>query len=317
MISHRRLGRTNLSVSALGLGAVELGLDYGIPAPGHFGRPQSADAVRLVHSALEAGINYVDTARAYGASEDVLGIALKGRRDHVVLATKAATPGDGLARLSDAELTQHLQASLDASLRALKTDYVDLWQIHNVDAAALDRIGAVAAAFDSARQAGKVRWVGGSFYGAELPVRALTLHLFDVMQVTYSVLDQRLADEFLAAAARHDVGVVVRSVLLKGVLTERAEHLPANLEVLRRRSRAYRARVHAAQVAATPAQVAVAFALAHPGIHSVLVGVRTEDELRENLVAAALTLPPALFADLLTMRLDDTDLLNPATWGIP
>ncbi|MBI3959102.1 MAG: aldo/keto reductase [Chloroflexi bacterium] len=313
---YRTLGRTGLSVSALALGTVELGLEYGIPLPGESGRPGDAEGVRIVHASLDGGVNFIDTARAYGESERVLGLALADRRDRVVLASKVATQrSDGCTPTGD-ELRRTMCASLDVSLRQLHTDWLDIWQIHNVDTALLEQAETVAEVFATARRAGKVRWTGGSFYGAALPLAALNYDIFDVMQVTYSVLDQRLADHFFAAAQARKVGVVVRSVLLKGALTERGEHLPDHLEPLRERSRRFRRTVAEAGIGCSPAQAAVAFALAQPAIHAVLVGVGSVQEVNHALQAATLELPPALVDQLRGLRLDDEGLLNPGTWGI-
>jgi aryl-alcohol dehydrogenase-like predicted oxidoreductase len=226
-LHYRTLGRTNLSVSALALGTVELGMDYGINAPGHYGRPSEDEAIRLVHATLDAGINFIDTARAYGESEEVLGKALPGRRDQVVLATKVNLYlADGTLPTGDA-LRTHMLRTLDLSLATLQTDYVDVWQIHNVDEPVLAQGATIAATFAEARAAGKIRATGGSFYGAILPERALPYDLFDLLQVTYSVFDQRLADRVLPLAQAHNVGIVVRSVLLKGALTVKRYSIPA------------------------------------------------------------------------------------------
>jgi aryl-alcohol dehydrogenase-like predicted oxidoreductase len=314
---YRTLGRTNLSVSALALGTVELGLDYGIQAPGHFGRPAENAAIRLVHVALDAGVNLIDTARAYGDSETVLGRALRGRRDRVVLATKVGVHRrDGMLP-PDEELRRHMLAELETSLLHLQTDYVDLWQLHNVDAAVLARRDELAAIFAEARSSGKARWSGGSFYGAVLPAQALADDLFDVLQVTYSVFDQRIADRVLPLSRSANVGVLVRSVLLKGALTERADHLPDHLETLRARSRSFRQSVSSAGLGLRPAQAALAFALAEPQIDAVLVGVRSEEELYENLEAVAIELPQDFLAQLRSLRVEDEELLNPGTWGVP
>lgn len=312
---YRTLGRTNLTVSPLALGTVELGLDYGIVAPGHYGRPPEAEAIALIHATLDAGINFIDTARAYGESEAVLGKALRGRRQHAIIATKTgAHQPDGTA-ITGAALRQHMLDSLDTSLRLLQTDYVDVWQIHNTDHAVLDQHETLAAVFDEARRAGKIRATGGSFYGAQTPLRAIELDLFDVLQVTYSVFDQRLTEQVFPLAAQKNLGVLVRSVLLRGALTERADHLPDRLEPLRARSRRYRQMVADANVGLTPAQAAIAYALAHPQISSVLVGIRGTAELAENLPALHAQLPPTLIAQLNALRIDDADMLNPGTWG--
>lgn len=313
----RVLGRTGLQVSAFALGTVELGLDYGINAPGHGGRPAQEDAIRLVHSAIDAGINLIDTARAYGTSEEILGVALKDRRDKVVIATKVATQAAGGVPITGDDLRRHMYASLDQSLAALKTDYVDIWQIHNVDRAVLNDAEVVAEVFDNVRKQGKIRFSGGSFYGTDYPMQALALNLFDVMQITYSVLDQRLVDQFFPLATTANVGICARSVLLKGALTERGEHLPQHLHELRMRTRAFRELITLNKLGATPAQVAIAFALAQPAIHAVLIGISTDEELRSNLRSLSLALSPALLEQIGSLRLDDPDLLNPGTWGIP
>jgi aryl-alcohol dehydrogenase-like predicted oxidoreductase len=316
-VDYRRLGRTDLKVSALALGTVELGLDYGIKVPGEFGRPAEAEAIRLVHTALDSGMNLIDTARAYGESEAVLGRALRGRRGAVVVATKVRTQrDDGTTPTGDA-LRQHMLGSLETSLRLLQTEYVDIWQVHNVDAALLAQRELLAEVFADARSSGKARAIGGSTYGVAMPMAAIESDLFDMLQVTYSVLDQRLSDQLLPTAAEHDIGIVVRSILLKGALTARGDYLPDHLAELRERSRLFRELVADSDLDISPVQVAVAFGLAHPHIHSVLIGVRSEPELREALGAVAVNLPADLLAQLTALRLDDADLLNPGTWGIP
>ena len=180
----------------------------------------------------------------------------------------------------------------------------------------------VAEVFSEARASGMVLWRGGSFYGPDLPLAALELELFDTVQVTYSLFDQRLADRLFPAAKRRGIGVLVRSVLLQGVLTERADYLPDRLEPLKARSRCFRQLVAEAagrprlgtDSALTPAQAAIAFALAEPRISSVLVGMRTEAELQENLAAATTTLSHDLIHELRQLRIDDPDMLNPSNW---
>ena len=312
----RILGRTGLSVSALGLGTVELGLDYGIRAPGNYRCVEEADAIRVVRAALDAGINLIDTARAYGESERVVGSALRGRRDRVVLATKVRTQTEADTVLRGADLRRFLLETLETSLQQLATDYVDIWQIHNMDQAVLESIEEVATAFDEAKRSGKVRFVGGTIYGDTLPFRTLETGVFDMVQVPYSVFDQRLADRFFPQATDGNVGILSRSVLLKGALTDKAEHLPDRLDALRIRSREFRRLVEEAKAGLSPPQAAVAFALAQPHISAVLVGVRSEAELDENLSALSQPLSAQLTDALYALRLDDAELLHPGTWGI-
>lgn len=310
---YRTLGRTGLSVSPLALGTVELGLDYGIPVPGEYGRPPASAAERLVHAAMDAGVNIIDTAQAYGNSEAVLGRALRNRRHRVVLATKSTVQADGKTLRGNA-LRRAMLAGLENSLHLLRTDHVDIWQIHNVDRDLLDQADLVAEVFSEARASGMALWRGGSFYGPDLPLLALEKDLFDIVQVTYSVFDQRLGAKLFPAATARRVGILARSVLLQGVLTDRADHLPDRLEPLKARSRRFRQLVAADRGGFTPAQAAISFALAEPRIGSVLVGVRAQSELHENLAAATATLSPDLMFELRQLRVDDPELLNPGNW---
>lgn len=313
-MKYRTLGRTNFNVSALALGTVELGKDYGIQVAGDYGKPSTYEAIQLVHAALGQGINFIDTARAYGESETVLGQALRGRRDQVVLATKVVTHDAGGSVFTGATLEKQMWASLETSLKALQTDYVDLWQIHNVDRGVLDQQDRIQSVFEEVQRKGYVRAVGGSTYGVSTPKQAIEQDMFDTLQVTYSVLDQRLADQVFALAKAKHIGIIVRSILLQGALTERADHLPDHLYLLKKRSRQFRKLTEDVAPHLKPAQLAIAFGVAHPDIAAVLVGVRTAAELAEDIEAVAVDIPPDLLAHLYQLRLDQADLLNPGTW---
>jgi aryl-alcohol dehydrogenase-like predicted oxidoreductase len=315
-LNYRTLGRTGLKVSCLALGTVELGLDYGIRAPGQYGQPQRADAIALVHAALGAGINLIDTAPAYGESESILGEALKNRREQVILATKvrARPPSGELPAGTDLE--HNMLASLDASLRALQTDHVDLWQIHDADTSLFAHEARLRDIFDRLRSQGKVRWVGASTYGQEAPAAALDTGLFDFLQVPFSVLDQRLSDTLFHQAAESNVGLLIRSVLLKGAVTERADFLPEHLRPLTARSQQFREILKRAEVGLTPAQAAIAFALSDSRVNSVLIGVRSLQELHENLAAAESSLPAETLKALYGLRIDDETLVDPVLWNL-
>ncbi len=314
---YRTLGRTGLEVSVLSMGTVELGLDYGIGPSEKVSRPREAEAIRLVHAALDMGVNFFDTARAYGDSERVLGLALKGRRTEVVLATKVDPRRPDRGLWPDGEIQHFMLASLETSLRKLRTDYVDIWMIHSIDEAMWSQREPIAEALAEARRRGLVRWTGASFYGTTLPAEALSYDIFDVIQVAYSVLDQRMDARVFPLARAHDVGVVVRSILLKGALTERAESLPPHLEPLRERSRRFRELLAATRGGMTPAQGAIAFGLANLAIHTVLVGVRTEAELAEDVAAVDMQLTSAELAILQSLTIEDDVLLDPGAWNIP
>ncbi|MEZ4580926.1 MAG: aldo/keto reductase [Caldilineaceae bacterium] len=176
-------------------------------------------------TALDAGINFVDTARAYGESERILGRALAGRRHDVVLATKVDPRAPDRAIFSDADLRRHMETQLTTSLQLLRTESVDVWMLHSVDEALLARADLLADIF--AMRAARADRLERRAVLRHGPAGSRAhLDLFDVIQVAYSVLDQRQGDRVLPLARAKKVGVVARSVLPKGVLTTRGDHLP-------------------------------------------------------------------------------------------
>jgi len=226
----RRLGRTGLRVSEIGLGTVELGLDYGVQVAGEHLRPPEEDAARLLNRALDLGVNFIDTARAYGVSEEVMGRALKSRRREYILATKlAAIPEAGQ---SDRELADQVKTSIETSLRALQTDVIDLLQTHHTPVEVV-KAGRVAEAMKEAQAAGHVRFIGASTYGEPAALAVLEDGRFDTLQIAYSALDRTLEDQVLPLAQQKDIGIVVRSVLLRGVLTRRYTLIPPALDDLK------------------------------------------------------------------------------------
>ena len=306
----RTLGRTGLVVSEIGLGTVELGLDYGVPVGGEHLRPTEEQAARLLHRALDRGVTLVDTARAYGASEEVIGRALAGRRGEYVLATKLAPLVD--EGQPDDVLREAVHASIAASLRALRTDVIDLLLLHRAPVETVRR-GRVLAAIREAQAAGEVRFVGASTYGVEEPLAALDDGGYDVLQVAYNLADRSMAEEVLPRAARQGVGIVVRSVLLRGVLTHRAAYLPDALGELRGAVERLAALAEGARC--TLPEMAYRFALAHPAVSSALVGTARVEELEAALgYAEQGPLAPALIEAIAGVTVRDTAQLNPATW---
>lgn len=216
-MKYRTLGRTGIKVSPYCLGAMMFGA---------IGNPDHDDSVRIIHKALDAGINFVDTADAYsrGESEEIVGKALKGRRDDVVLATKAHLPmGDDPNQRGNSR--RWLVRALEDSLRRLGTDHVDLFQIHR-PAPDTDVEETLSALTDLVR-AGKVRAIGTSSFPASDIVEAQWvaerrgLTRFRSEQPTYSVLNRGIEREVLPVCERYGMGALVYSPLAGGLLTGR------------------------------------------------------------------------------------------------
>ncbi len=314
LTERRVLGRTNLKVSVLSLGTVELGMGYGIRKPGQPERPDRAEAVRLLQSAADRGINLFDTAPAYGESEKLIGEAL-GRRQDIYLATKVSVPEKDGRLLTGKPLQKTISASLEASLKALKQNCLDIVQIHNATVETIER-GEIVEALLRARDAGKVRFLGASVYGEAAALSAIGTGVFDTLQLAYNLLDPRMAVKVFPAAYQSNTGVICRSALLKGALSERAKWLPEALAPLR--EQAARAMHTLAGSWQKLPQIALRFCLSSPYIDTVLVGASNRRELDSALEAAAAGPLSDHHLELASgLAMSDERLINPVYWSIP
>jgi 1-deoxyxylulose-5-phosphate synthase len=289
----RTLGRTGLAVSEIALGTVELGLDYGIGPEAR--KPGESEAARILHRSLDLGINFIDTARAYGDAEAIVGRVLAGRRREFVLCTKAM-PGDDAVE------------SVERSLRELQTDMLDIVMIH-CRAGELEPPVDVAAGLERCREAGKLRFTGASVYGEAAALAAIEAG-FDCLQIAMNVLDRRMEARVLPEASRKNVGIVARSVLLKGVLSPRVVELPLELAPLK--DAAMRL---GAPLAELP-ELAYRYLLAQNPPHTLLVGAGRVEEMEAAVRFASLGPLPAAQCEALrrdVAMLEDR-FLTPAYW---
>ena len=297
-MQYRTLGRTGVQVSTLALGAMNFG---------RLGSTTQEDATAIVDAALEAGINVVDTADRYGQgeSEEIVGRALKGRREDVVLATKGWSPM-GEDRNRQGASRRWLTTALEDSLRRLDVDHVDLYQVHRWDPATSDE--ETLSVLTDLQRAGKMRYFGSSTYPAYRIVQAQWAarehHLgrFVTEQPPYSILQRGIERDVLPVAEQYGLGVLVWSPLSGGWLSGAVR---AGREVTTHRSRilpqrfdpevpANRARADAVERLATVAeeagltliQLALGFVTAHPGVTAAIVGPRTVEHLTAQLAAA-------------------------------
>jgi aryl-alcohol dehydrogenase-like predicted oxidoreductase len=297
-MKYRTLGRTGIKVSPYALGAMILGADASV------GNPDPDDSVRIIHRALDAGINFIDTADAYGESEKVVGRALKGRRDDVVLATKTGLPlGDGPNQQGASR--RRILAEVENSLRRLETDYIDLYQIHRPDPDT--DIEETLSALTDLIRSGKVRAIGTSGMPASDIVEAQWvaerrgLERFRTEQPTYSILSRGIEAEVLPVAERYGMGILVWSPLAMGLLTGRVRKGQAT--DLRRTSRFSHLRDErridvveqliplAEKAGLKLTHLAMAFAIAHPGVTSAILGPRTMEHLDDLLAGVDVALP--------------------------
>jgi aryl-alcohol dehydrogenase-like predicted oxidoreductase len=306
-VQYRTLGRTGVQVSTLALGAMNFGA---------IGRTGQAEATAIVDAALEAGINLIDTADMYGRgeSEEIVGKAIAGRRDDLVLATKATMPmGD--ERNHQGSSRRWLVTALDNSLRRLGVDHVDLYQIHRWDPRTSDE--ETLSALTDLRRAGKIRYFGSSTFPAYRIVQAQWAarehHLgrYVTEQPSYSILQRGIEAHVLPVIEEYGLGVLAWSPLASGWLsgavragqeisTNRSvvapERFDTTLTYNQTRLEAVEQLTKVADEAGlTLIQLALGFVTAHPAVTSALVGPRTLDHLQSQLAAA----DTVLSADLL------------------
>jgi aryl-alcohol dehydrogenase-like predicted oxidoreductase len=294
-MQYRTLGRTGIKVSPYALGTLMFA--SAVNDAGH------DDSIRVIHKALDAGINFLDTADAYGDSEDVVGKALKGRRENVVLATKVSRP-TGRDPNQQGASRRWIMTAVENSLRRLQTDYIDLYQIHRVDPTT-DVEETLSALTDLIRS-GKVRAIGSSNTPASDIVEAQwvaerrNLERFHTEQPPYSLLNRGIEREVLPVAQRYGIGALVWGPLAQGLLTGRVRKnqdnglrragLTKHLNDERRIDVVERFIPLAEEAGLPMTHLAAAFAIAHPGVTSAIVGPRTMDHLDDLLAGVDVAL---------------------------
>ncbi|MCO6008296.1 aldo/keto reductase [Actinoallomurus purpureus] len=303
---YRTLGTSGLRVSDLILGAMTFGEQGGVGAP-------LPECRRMLDMYAEAGGNMIDTAINYrdGASEQILGELLKGRRESFVLGTKYTVSRDRADPNAAGNHRKNLRASLETSLRRLRTDYVDLYWVHMWDRDT--PIEETMRALDDAVQAGKVLYVGISDAPAWIVARANTLAQwhgwspFIGLQVPYSLLQRDIERELLPMAESLGLGVTAWSPLAGGVLSGKYTRPDGPTAGTRLTAESVSARDHAVarvvqevadDLGATPSQVAIAWTMSRSRTVHPIIGARRVDQLRDNLAAIDLTLPPESVARL-------------------
>jgi len=301
-MDYRLFGRTGVRVSPLCLGAMNFG-----------GVTGEADSLRIIHAALDAGINFVDTANVYnaGQSEVVVGKALQGQRDKVFLATKVHFKmGDGSPPGDEGNSRLHILKACEDSLRRLNTDWIDLYQIHrpSPDIPVDETLGALT---DLVR-AGKVRYAGCSTHPAWMVMEALAVserHGFARYvseQPPYNLLDRRVENELLPLALRYNLALIPWAPLAQGVLAGRyasGQPYPEDARAARQPGSIYAQRVTprgievgekftalAREHGRTPGQLALLWCKDQPGITAPIVGPRTLEQLQELLPVLDMTL---------------------------
>jgi aryl-alcohol dehydrogenase-like predicted oxidoreductase len=316
-MDYLNLGRAGVKVSPLCLGCM------------NFGNPtDEAESLRIIHEALDAGINFIDTANVYnrGASETIVGKALKGKRDQVVLATKVhGVMGEGPNERGNSRY--HITQQVEASLRRLDTDHIDLYQLHrpDPDTPMDEQLGVLT---DLVRQ-GKVRYIGTSTFPAWELCEALWIsdkyryERFVCEQPPYSILVRGIEKEVLPFCAEHGFGVIPWSPLGGGWLTgkyRKGQAAPSDSRAGRRgwdlsspesqrRLDAVEKLIPLAEGLGVPlSQFSLAWVLAQPTVTAPIMGPRTTEQLHDNLKALDVEIPEEVLEEVDEIVPPETDL---------
>lgn len=297
-MEQRKLGTQGLTVSALGLGCMSMTDVYGAS--------DDAESIATIHRAIDLGVNFFDTAEIYGpyTNEQLVGKALQGKRDRVILATKFGFDLTATERYTANSRPEHVFKVVEESLRRLRTDYIDLFYQHRVDPTVPieDTVGAMAQLVKQ----GKVRYLGLSEAGVRNIRRAHAVHPISALQSEYSLWERNLEAEIIPLLRELKIGLVPYSPLGRGFLTGKAPRLEATTEVdFRRQDPRFQGENYdrnlrlveevnaiASRNGATPGQIALAWVL-HKGETFVPIpGTKRRTYLEENIAAASVTLTP-------------------------
>ncbi len=323
-MDYRQLGRSGFKVPVLSLGTMTFGGSGGFF--GALGETDAAAATRMVDICLDAGLTLFDSADIYsdGASEEILGAAIKGRRDKVLISTKATFRfGDGPNDIGSSR--HHLIAACEAALKRLGTDYIDLFQLHGFDA--LTPVEETLSTLDDLVRAGKIRYVGVSNFSGWHLMKSLAVAdkygypRYVANQTYYSLIGRDYEWELMPLGLDQGLGAIVWSPLGWSRLTGKIRRSQPRPNTSRLHDTGFVAQVSddylytvidaldtvADETGKTVAQVALNWLLQRPTVSSLIIGARTEDQLRDNLGAVGWNLTPAQ-----AKLLDDASAVTPA-----
>jgi aryl-alcohol dehydrogenase-like predicted oxidoreductase len=293
----RRLGKNGPELSILGIGTWSMGG----PWRHGWGPVDDQESIRTIHQAFADGVNWIDTAPSYGLghAEEITGQALQGRRDQVYIATKCGIVWNSKGRPRHDLNPGSIRQEVEASLRRLQTDYIDLYQIHWPDPAVVEE--KPWRELESLQRHGKVRWLGVSNFDVDKLQSCETVHHIDSLQPPYHLLRRNIETEIIPFCQQHGIGIVAYSPLASGLLSGhfdiqkvaaddwrmqdemfKGDRLQKNLHITERLKQI------AAELNTTVAALAIAFVLRKPQVTSAIVGSRRVSQWNEAVAAAPL-----------------------------
>ncbi len=317
----RILGRTGLRVSEIGLGAWPIG-NNGV---GEYGEIHEDDAIQLVRRYVDLGGNFIDTARAYGErSERIIGETIRRYfpREQVAIASKTVAG-------ENRETIPNMRKDLEESLRLLKTDYIDVYQLHQPPES-IEEMNLALDEMEKFREEGKIRFIGASIKGPDVTDRTIELceqymatKRIDTIQLVYSILRQKMRP-IIERAKREDIGIIVRTVLESGLLTgmfkpghvfsgidQRVRYKKEYLDFILSSVEYMKNNITMPQSYSELAQIAIRFSLAQDGVSTLIIGAQKSSEVEDNIAVAEMPALPQELIDFLVQRYSSTnDMCN-------
>tara|TARA_R110002049_G_scaffold28018_4_gene96646 strand:+ start:62202 stop:63158 length:957 start_codon:yes stop_codon:yes gene_type:complete len=308
----RFLGNTGIQVSEIAFGGVEIGMPYGIGIKGKADMLTRDESINLLHEAVDRGINFFDTARMYGVSEDIMGQAFKDRRHKVVISSKCVKIRDKSGALPSAKkIKETIERSLNESLNALQTDYLDVYMLHQADLEILDN-DEVSQTFLEFKNKGMIRATGASTYSLEETKKTIEVGNWDVVQLPYNLMNQSQEIHF-PLAENNKIGIMVRSVLFKGILSNKGRCLHPQLKDVEQHLQLYKELC--SKLDCDLAGLALKFALSSDQVSSVLVGIDRIAYLKSSIdVADGNYLGEELLKKARELEYPDVDFLDLVKW---
>ena len=301
------LGKTDLRVSRLGLGTAEIGFTYGLGSPA---LPSEDEAVTLLNATIDTGINFFDTANYYGFSEERIGRSGILKNPEVMVCTKCAQFLEKGEYFEPNELERKIREQVESSLQHLGITTLTLLLLHGPSAAQM-KDGVLLSVIEKLKIEGKIRFWGVSTRGVEAPLAAIDAGA-DVLEVAFNIADRRMWPVFVAAQKK-GVGIINRSVYLKGVFAGKAKHLPDVLAPLKECVATADSIANELQIPL--AELALRYTLSEPTIVVSLVGTTNLSHLKDAVDALARgPLSDDVIQKLRSLALSDPEQVDPARW---
>jgi aryl-alcohol dehydrogenase-like predicted oxidoreductase len=302
---YRKLGKTGLNISAIGLGTVELGMDYGIKVPRSYKKPPENVARDIFNEALDNGINMIDTAPAYGDSETLVGKFIGKRPCYI--ATKVSMPP------REKDISKHVYASTIRSLKNIKRDYIDIMQVHHATADIIKNTK-IAEILLKLKKEGLIRFIGATVHGTDNAMAIVKAGCFDSLQIAYNLLDQRMLKKVIPESKKQGIGLLGRSAYLKGILTPKMDYLSNEYQLLKNAADNIIIKM-GLKNRDDLARIAIRFCITTEDISSVLVGTKSMEYLKFAIDAEKKgSLPAYIFKQLLRLGIKDRYWLDPRNW---